>query len=127
MKTTTGAILLVIGVVALFAAIVGGGVKIKEIEVGSLPSRWRQVFLAIFGIVVGSTGLYMVMNPGEGGDGAEAATQNGESLEQGIEVNASETASDANAADQNAEDASATSSNESETTSDSNSGEEPTE
>jgi hypothetical protein len=122
MKTTTGAILLVIGVVALFAAIVGGGVKIKEIEVGSLPSRWRQLFLAMFGVVVGGIGLYMVMNPDEGGDSTEAATQNGEALDQGIQANGSEAATDANAAGENAGDATATTSNEP----DSNSGEEPT-
>lgn len=59
MQTTSGAILLVIGVVALFAAIVGGGVKIKEIEVGSVPSRWRQGLLALFGLVVGGIGLVL--------------------------------------------------------------------
>ena len=31
-ERTAGAALLVIGVVALFAAIVGGGIKIREIE-----------------------------------------------------------------------------------------------
>ena len=65
----TGAILLVIGVVALFAAIVGGGVKIKEIEVGSVPSLWRQIMLGIFGLVVGLIGLILVM----GGDDKPAA------------------------------------------------------
>ena len=55
----TGAILIVIGVVALFAAIVGGGVKIKDIEVGSVPSKWRQGMLALFGVFVAFVGLLM--------------------------------------------------------------------
>src|SRR4051812_32866175 len=62
METTTGAILLVIGAVALFAAIVGGGVKIREIEVGSLPSKWRQGLLGLFGLVVGLIGLVLVID-----------------------------------------------------------------
>lgn len=57
----TGAILLVIGVVALFAAIVGGGIKIREIEVGTVSSLWRQIMLGIFGLVVGLIGLILVM------------------------------------------------------------------
>ncbi|MEA3057879.1 MAG: hypothetical protein QOF34_694 [Sphingomonadales bacterium] len=61
----TGPILLLIGVVALFAAIVGGGVKIKEIEVGSVPSLWRQIMLGIFGLVVGLIGLILMMGPDE--------------------------------------------------------------
>src|SRR5437899_12616323 len=107
MQTTTGAILLVIGVVALFAAIVGGGVKIREIEVGNLPSRWRQGLLAIFGIVVGITGLIMVMNPA-GSESAAAAPQNAQSSDQSNDANESETASDRDAVDQNAADAQAT-------------------
>ena len=55
----TGAILIVIGVVALFAAIVGGGVKIKDIEVGSVPSKWRQGMLAVFGVFIAFVGLLM--------------------------------------------------------------------
>ncbi len=62
---TAGAVLLVIGVVALFAAIVGGGIKIQQIEVGSLPSKWRQWLLAAFGLVVGAIGLIMIVDNGE--------------------------------------------------------------
>src|SRR5207253_9123887 len=62
METTTGAVLLVVGAVALFAAIVGGGVKIREIEVGSLPSKWRQGLLGVFGLVVGLIGLVLVID-----------------------------------------------------------------
>jgi hypothetical protein len=58
---TAGAILLVIGVVAIFAAIVGGGIKIEHIEVGSVQSKWRQWLLAAFGLVVGLVGLIMVL------------------------------------------------------------------
>ena len=78
MQTTSGAILLVIGVVALFAAIVGGGVKIKEIEVGSVPSRWRQGLLALFGLVVGGIGLVLLLPDNEAAN-AGAAQENGTS------------------------------------------------
>src|SRR5438477_24211 len=110
MQTTTGAILLVIGVVALFAAIVGGGVKIREIEVGNLPSRWRQGLLAIFGIVVGITGLIMVMNP-LASESAAAPPQNDQSSDQTKDANESATAKDSDAVDQNAADAKGTDAN----------------
>jgi len=58
---TAGAILLVIGVVAIFAAIVGGGIKIEHIEVGSVQSKWRQWLLAAFGLIIGLVGLFMVL------------------------------------------------------------------
>jgi predicted phage tail protein len=53
--------LLIIGAVALFAAIVGGGIKIQQIEVGSVQSKWRQWLLAAFGLVIGFIGLIMVL------------------------------------------------------------------
>jgi hypothetical protein len=59
----TGRILLVIGVVALFAAIVGGGIQFKDIEVGSVKSLWRQGLLGIFGIIVSLVGLVFVIDP----------------------------------------------------------------
>jgi len=96
MEKGTGAILLVIGVVALFAAIVGGGVKIKEIEVGSVPSRWRQSMLAIFGVVVGLTGLIMVSGILDDSNTTQT-TQNVDNTEQ----DANQSTSDANATDQN--------------------------
>ena len=55
----TGPILIVIGVVALFAAIVGGGIKVRDIEVGNVPSKWRQGMLALFGVFVAFLGLLM--------------------------------------------------------------------
>src|SRR3954452_23126907 len=95
----TGAALLVIGVVALFAAIVGGGIKIREIEVGSLPSIWRQALLAIFGLVVGTIGLVLFF------DSDESSTANAEATENVASANDpdakdSETVADANAADE---------------------------
>ena len=102
METGVGAILLVIGVVALFAAIVGGGVKIKEIEVGSLPSRWRQSFLAIFGVVVGLTGLALVTGVFNGGNTTEPA-QNVENADETNTSTNAESVADTNAGDQNAE------------------------
>ena len=122
MQATTGAILLVIGVVALFAAIVGGGVKIREIEVGNLPSRWRQGLLAVFGIVVGITGLIMVMNP-LGSESVAAAPQNAQSSDQTNDGNGSETANDSEAVGQNATDAQAADGNGTDSAADNSSGE----
>lgn len=58
----TGAVLLVLGAVALFAAIVGGGVKYRDIEVGKLPSLWRQGLLGVFGVFIGLIGLALMMD-----------------------------------------------------------------
>lgn len=102
MRDTTGAILLVIGVVALFAAIVGGGVKMREIEVGSLPSRWRQLFLAVFGIAVGIIGLVMMLDNDKGGGGDETPTQNNEVSDQTAETNTADSASETNGAEDTA-------------------------
>lgn len=46
------AILIVTGVVAIFAAIVGGGVKLQNIEVGNIVSVWRQLMLGLFGLIL---------------------------------------------------------------------------
>src|SRR3954451_4546643 len=92
---TAGAVLLVIGVVALFAAIVGGGIKIQQIEVGSLPSKWRQWLLAAFGLVVGMIGLMMIVDNG----GTPEKAAEGENVAT-TEANAG----DENVADENAVD-----------------------
>jgi hypothetical protein len=68
---TAGAILLVIGVVAIFAAIVGGGIKIEHIEVGSVQSKWRQWLLAAFGLIIGLVGLFMVLPDAKTTDAAD--------------------------------------------------------
>jgi len=113
-ERTAGAVLLVIGVVAIFAAIVGGGVKIERIEVGSLPSRWRQGILAAFGLVVGLIGLILVMPDDNSSSAAEtdnAATADANAVdENATDPNAAgdENATDANSAlDENATDANA--------------------
>ena len=109
MQTTSGALLLVIGVVALFAAIVGGGVKIKEIEVGSLPSRWRQGLLALFGLVVGGIGLVLLLPDTEAAN-AGAAQENGTSAgenasgDAGDESNANQASTTASPTEENAGD-----------------------
>lgn len=102
---TTGAILVVIGVVALFAAIVGGGIKIKEIEVGSVPSLWRQGLLGLFGIVVALTGaVFMSGNPPTSNNtDMDVSTQNTEALDQGTGANSTDSSgSEANGSDSNA-------------------------
>ena len=72
---TAGAILILIGAVAIFAAIVGGGIKIQQIEVGSVQSKWRQWLLAGFGLIIGITGLGLVVN-GRGDEASPAETEN---------------------------------------------------
>ena len=111
---TAGAVLLVIGVVAIFAAIVGGGVKIERIEVGSLPSRWRQGILAAFGLVVGLIGLILILPDETSANAAEtdnAATLDVNAVDENATVDANvtdanaptdENATDANAAEENA-------------------------
>ena len=99
----TGAALLVIGVVALFAAIVGGGIKIKEIEVGSVPSIWRQALLAIFGLVVGTIGLVLFFDSDDSSTTNAAQTENIASANQ-PEATDSENVGDANAADESTAD-----------------------
>jgi hypothetical protein len=109
----TGPILLVIGVVALFAAIVGGGIKFKDIEVGSVKSLWRQGLLGIFGIIVSLVGLVLIIDPDIFSNSEDDTTQNsassdqtGGSSDQGAATTASEAApTDSNAADQNTVDA----------------------
>jgi hypothetical protein len=100
-ERTAGAALLVIGVVALFAAIVGGGIKIREIEVGSVPSRVRQGLLAAFGLVVGLIGLILVMPDDNTANAADieniaAADENGADA---VDANAAEENADANVAE----------------------------
>ena len=103
-ERTSGAALLIIGVVALFAAIVGGGIKIREIEVGSVPSRWRQGMLAAFGIIVGIIGLVLVIpddNPANAA--AEENSQETDANASGGSDNAgSDAAANAAPADENA-------------------------
>ena len=113
---TAGAVLLVIGVVAIFAAIVGGGIKIERIEVGSLPSRWRQWLLAAFGLVVGLIGLIMVMPDETSANAADtdnAAVTNANAVdENAVDQNAvEENAADVNAVDENNGEASTTDEN----------------
>lgn len=105
----TGRILLVIGVVALFAAIVGGGIKFKDIEVGSVKSLWRQGLLGLFGLAVSVVGGVMMIAEGSSttadAPNTQAAEQNGSAAanEAGNDVNAvEENAANAAAADANA-------------------------
>ena len=116
---TAGAVLLVIGVVAIFAAIVGGGVKIERIEVGNLPSRWRQAILAAFGLVVGLIGLILILPDESSANAAEsdnAAMADVNAVDENAAVDANVTeanaATDENATDANAAEENAASDNE---------------
>ena len=91
----TGRILLVIGVVALFAAIVGGGIKFKDIEVGSVKSLWRQGLLGLFGLVVAIVGGAMMLD--EGGS-PSANTQDIQANDQNSTTVTTDAGNDVNAA-----------------------------
>jgi hypothetical protein len=52
-----GAALILIGVGCVIAAIVGGGVKLQQLEVGTVPSLWRQGLLGVFGFLVSGFGF----------------------------------------------------------------------
>jgi hypothetical protein len=102
----TGAALLVIGVVALFAAIVGGGIKIREIEVGTVQSIWRQALLAIFGLVVGTIGLVLFFDSDDSSTANKTGTEDVASANQS-DATDSENVADANGADESTADTNA--------------------
>ena len=103
----TGVILIVIGVVALFAAIVGGGLKIRDIEVGSVPSKWRQGMLALFGIFVAFLGLLIWAD----GDGTEPVSNTAAPIINAPAETVSADAPDTNTADTNTADTNAADTN----------------
>jgi hypothetical protein len=106
-ERTAGAVLLVIGAVAVFAAIVGGGIKIQQIEVGSVQSKWRQWLLAAFGLVIAMVGLVLAIGDDNSSDSA-AATENAAVVDaNAADANAAEPATDVdtNAPDENVGDA----------------------
>ena len=118
----TGPILLVIGVVALFAAIVGGGIKFRDIEVGDVKSVWRQGLLGIFGIVVSLIGLVLVIDPDLFSDTSDD-TQNSASSDQNTAAIAPDaSANDSNAVDLNAADTNTEPATENNTTEEPNQG-----
>lgn len=108
----TGSILLVIGAVALFAAIVGGGVKIRDIEVGDVKSLWRQGMLAAFGIVVALVGLLVMMGvfDPDTNSSANTVTNSVENTDQN-DTTVQPAANDANTVDENSSNAPADTSN----------------
>ncbi len=112
---TAGAILLVIGVVAIFAAIVGGGIKIEHIEVGSVQSKWRQWLLAAFGLVIGLVGLFMVLPDAkttDAADNVEVVDENAPVTDANAAVDENATVDDnAGVVDENAPDDTATDDN----------------
>ena len=52
-----GAALILIGVGCMIAAIVGGGVKLQQLEVGTVKSLRRQTMLGLFGALLSTIGL----------------------------------------------------------------------
>lgn len=115
---TAGAVLLVIGAVATFAAIVGGGIKIQQIEIGSVPSKWRQWLLGAFGLVIGFVGLIMVLpddKPADEATNVQVVDENASVTDENAatpDANVEEAAAnDGNSTDENAADTTATDAN----------------
>ena len=102
MEKTAGAALIVIGVVAIIAAIVASGVKVRDIEIGTVPSRMRQGLLGGFGVAVALLGLMLIW------DDEPSAANNVATVADLQETNNAESAesngTDANATDPNAVD-----------------------
>jgi hypothetical protein len=122
----------VIGVVALFAAIVGGGIKFRDIEVGDVKSLWRQGLLGIFGIVVSLIGLVLVIEPdifNSSEDDTPQTNMSSDANAAGSDQNAAgtEQGTPPAATDENAGDATGTDANGTDSTTDSNSGQGSTE
>lgn len=67
------ATLITLGMVAVMAAIVGGGLKAFGVEVGVVGSLGRQLLLAVFGLAVVAFGLWEPWNPpADDGQGPES-------------------------------------------------------
>lgn len=71
-----GMVIVVIGLGCVIAAIVGGGVKLHNLEVGSIKSLGRQALLGLFGLIVSLIGLGMEMDGTAGGGAAFSGTGN---------------------------------------------------
>ena len=52
-----GTTLILIGIGCMIAGIVGGGIKLHQLEVGTVKSVWRQILLFLFGGVLAATGV----------------------------------------------------------------------
>ena len=52
-----GSALILIGVGCMIAAIAGGGVKLQQLELGAVPSLWRQGLLGVFGLMISAFGF----------------------------------------------------------------------
>ena len=105
MEKTAGAALIVIGVVAMLAAIVASGVKVRDIEIGTVPSRMRQGLLGGFGVAVALLGLMLIW------DDEPSAANNVATLANLQDANSAESA-DINATDANATDPNAAEGND---------------
>ncbi|CAN5278411.1 hypothetical protein BH18ACT12_BH18ACT12_13040 [soil metagenome] len=68
-------VLLTAGVVALMAAVIGGGLKAFNIEIGPLSSRGVRFTLGLLGIVFIVAAVILRDNGGGGSNGAEASYQ----------------------------------------------------
>lgn len=70
------ATLITLGIVAVMAAIVGGGLKAFGVEVGVVGSLGRQLLLAVFGLAVVAFGLWEPWNrPPDDGQGEPGSVE----------------------------------------------------
>lgn len=70
--------LILIGVACIIGAIIGGGVKLVQVELGQVSSLWRQSMLGVFGVILVGSGLLAGGHIGFPESGRAAATQTGE-------------------------------------------------
>jgi hypothetical protein len=70
-----GTTLILIGIGCMIAAIVGGGIKLHQLEVGTVKSVKRQIVLFLFGLVVALLGAGVNAGPQSGGKGEEKGNQ----------------------------------------------------
>jgi len=69
-------ILILIGVGCIIGAIIGGGVKLVQIELSPVASLWRQLLLGLFGIILVVSGIVAGKAPGPAQSGpAPSGTQ----------------------------------------------------
>lgn len=62
--------LIMVGVGCIIAAIIGGGVKLVQVELGPVASLWRQMLLGIFGVILVISGLIAGGHMASGGGGS---------------------------------------------------------
>ncbi|MEG3155201.1 hypothetical protein [Sphingomonas sp. RB1R13] len=99
--------LVLAGVACIIAAIVGGGVKLRDVEFPTVQSVWRQVLLGGFGLVLALAGA-VVKSEDSPAPAVNATSTEALAADTANDTKPSNEAVDANAVDANAVDTGAT-------------------